>query len=190
MPSSGALSDPDETLSLDPIRLSEIEVRRRNQRKSELLVIDPAIASGSALALRTWSRLSIDNGNGSNRPSKVLVGLNKKRTHLYLLPVVSSDSADALPVAYTRSGFTVNLYKVFAMLDRFAQKGFRDIYKCEATRAPVMIGDVTGRALDVNLGTSQREPVHELSDEQKSQRKQAAASRKASKAKQPAPTEN
>jgi len=182
--SSQVPNDPDETLSLDPIRLSELEIAHRNQRKSEFVVTYPATAIGSAMSFRSLTRISMENGTGSNRPSKVLVALNKKRTHVYFLPVVASDSEDALEVNYTRSGFTVNLYKLFAILDRFVQKGYRDVYKCEPTRTPVQIGDVKGRALVMSLASSVREPVRELSDEQKAQRKQNAANRKATNSNQ------
>lgn len=165
-----AENTPDEIPTFQPLPLSKIRVRPKNQRKANLSVYEPACARSSAEALNLLVRVSLENGQGTHRPGHVLTAVGEGKTRFYLMPVANSDSPDALEVSYSGYHFSINLFKPFGLLERHVRGDFREIYEVDATETPIRIGNLVGKALVIALDKPDREPIQTLTDEEKARR--------------------
>ncbi|HYG59251.1 MAG TPA: hypothetical protein VD902_14410 [Symbiobacteriaceae bacterium] len=166
----------DLTEGLQPFTPSPKAPHSRAQLEAMLVTRDPAIATFTALGVHDFGEISMMNGQGTPRPVRVRVSLNKTRTAVALIPSTSSDP-EALEVKYTDRRVQINLYDLFRSIDRFVPPGVREYYKLHRTPAPISIGNLTGYGLYFSLKDFESEPISKLSEEEKAKRT-AARSRK------------
>lgn len=166
----------DEIPTMQQVPLSQIRVPRKNQRKADLSIVEPAYGDGSADALDLLARVSLENGQGTHRPGYVVTGLDDGKTKLYMIPLAKSDSPDKLEVSYNGYRFFLNLIKPFDMLGRLVPPGIRESYELQATRTPIRIGNVVGKAVFISLDKPQREPIHPLTEDEKAKRRKSSKS--------------
>lgn len=169
--------DPDPSpqqivsLILERVKVAAVRETRTYRLGMVLALSEPAKAEGPAMALKSLSHVSMENGLGTPRPPKLVTALDNTKTHLYLMPAPATVTEDTFDIAYGRYGFQVNLYDLFKMLNCLVPKGFREFYKLEVTPEPIRIDNIVGKALVIELGNPERVPIHELPEEKKRERK-------------------
>jgi hypothetical protein len=134
----------------------------------------PAIAQLSAMTVKRLGEVSMQNGLGTTRPAKLLLGLDESKQFLYLIPTVLEDPEGTI-VHYAHGKTSVNLYTTFTALSRRVLQGTRECYTLAITPDKVQIGQINGFALVTRLDQYTTLPVHNLTDAQKAKRKKPSA---------------
>lgn len=148
-----------DAVRVEKFEVSKVERKRWNQRNSELVVQNPAVAVGTVKARRLTGEVSMANELGSPRPTHFVTGLSEDKSRLFFMPAVNSTDPDAVEVAYSRSAFMVNLYDHFHVLGRVVLEGTKEIYAWQATEESVEVGGLKGRALYIELAPPRVEAI-------------------------------
>lgn len=145
-----------------------------------MTVRPPAQAELSALATDKWAAVADKNHLGTPRPVKAVVGHDATRRFMYIIPA-PEEVEDALEVKYPDGRASINLYPFFRSLERLLPGGYREVYDLKPTPGQVELDGFKGWGLYVKLSEFTREPIQEISDEEKAKRKQTREARKAKK---------
>lgn len=144
----------------------------------------PAKCDFDSAAVDLFARSSEDNNLGTPRPSKVLFGLDKTRKYLLGIPI-GPETRGGTKIHYRAGRAQATLTRLFKLLDRVVQKGVRERYPVRRTQSEITIGKVKGWGISIKLSEGTKEPIQQLSEEERAARlaklRQTLAAKKARK---------
>lgn len=160
---------------------SEVEKHSQAMLDSVITVAPPAISIFSALGTARWAEVADKNKLGTPRPSTAAVGHDESKRFMYFIPVPEG-TPNSFEVRYSEDGrANINLYTMFRGLDRLLPGGYKEVYDLKVAPGVVELDDVSGYGLYVKLFEFTKEPIQELTEEQKTKRKQTREANKAKK---------
>lgn len=147
------------------------KVLSESARGSQVAMSRPARVYFLVEAFRQVAEVSVDNELGTPRPANMVVGLDKTKTFVLMIPVAPK-TPGSITIYYGSGQPNINLYNLLKPMHRQVEKGYREYFDLAKTPAPVTIGNVTAPGLYFRLDKFSKEPINQLSEAEKQQRRE------------------
>jgi hypothetical protein len=138
---------PAPTKVFDP---RAVERARKNMHESILGLTNPATAIFSVVATNRLGQISMENGTGNDKPTRVLLSFSGDNQFLFIMPCLP-DHPKGVEVRHRDGKATINFWAAFAPIGKEAPVGKREYYAVEVTPEAVVMEDLKGKAIYVRL---------------------------------------